>query len=486
MTHSRRPSPALIVGTDGIGWIIFDDPNREVNLLTRPVMEEFTRCIREVEVLGESGKLKAVVLWSGKATTFLAGADVGDIERLTDPALGEEGCRMGQGIFRRLEDLPVPSLAAIHGACLGGGLEMALACSRRIVSEAEETRLGFPEILLGILPAWGGTTRLPRLVGLQQAARMILSGKRYSAARALAVGLVDGILPAHDFKARALEEARRLVTQNPLPRQGRRRIPSLMDRFPLGRRLVLRAARKRVVAQTRGHYPGPETVLDVLEASWGLPLSEALALEARAAGNLIASPVSKNLIHLFHLREDARKGKGIPQEYLSLAGSPTPGRHPETVGERVVHRILTSYMNEARALLREGAGSTRIDRVARAFGMENGPFDLIRAEKSHEAHGEAPDSDLSDRLVLSMVAEASALLEGGVVSRAGEIDLAVVLGAGFPPFRGGLLRHADQAGIPGLVTRSRTLAQQYGPRYAPGHLLMDLAQTGDTFYSRFP
>ena len=363
---------------------------------------------------------------------------------------------------------------------------MALACSRRIVSEAEETRLGFPEILLGILPAWGGTTRLPRLVGLQQASRMILSGKRYSADRALAVGLVDGIFSAHDFKAHALEEARHLATGSPVPRTGRRRNPSMIDRFALGRRLVLNAARRKVVARTRGHYPAPEAVLDVMERSWGLPLDEALALEAHAAGQLIASPVSKNLIHLFRLREDARKGKGIPQEYLSLSPSPEPSRQPETAGEGVVHRILVSYLDEARALLREGAGRTRIDRVARAFGMAHGPFDLIRPERSREARGGVSDSDLSHRLIFPMVAAASALLEEGVVSRAGEIDLAVVLGAGFPPFRGGLLRHADQTGIPALVARSRELAQRLGPRYAPGSLLMDLAQTGDTFYSRFP
>ena len=486
MTYPRKPNPTFEVGTDGIGWIVFDDPHREVNLLSRAVMEEFARCLAEARKLRESGKLKAIVLWSGKGTTFLAGADVGDIENITDPALGEEGCRLGQEIFQVLGELPFPTLAAIHGVCLGGGLEMALACTRRIASDAEETRLGFPEILLGILPAWGGTTRLPHLIGLKEASRMILSGKRYSARRALALGLVDEVLFAQNFKALTLEYAHRMVTAGSQPESRSPRTHWLLDRTVLGRRLVLAMARRKVMARTGGHYPGPERVLEVLEASRKLPLREALALEARVAGRLIASPVSKNLIHLFHLQGDARKGRGISEKTLELPRYTIKDPAPEAGEEGMVHRVFEPYLDEARVLQKEGVGAGRIDAAARAFGMERGPFDLMTGKRPPEALRQEPDPEIGDRLVLRMVTEASVIMEEGGVSRAGGLDLALIVAAGFPPFRGGLLRYADQLGLPELVAQIKGFARRFGPRFNPSPLLLDLAQKGESFYSRFP
>ncbi len=491
MTHPSRPNPAFHAGLDGIGWIVFDDPQRELNILTRPVMEELARCLVEARALGESGELKVLVIWSGKSSTFLAGADVGDILEITDPAQGEMGCRLGQEIFQALEDLPLLSLAAIHGVCLGGGVELALACTRRIASDAEETRLGFPELLLGILPAWGGTTRLPRLIGLREASKMILSGKRYSARQALAAGLLDEVLPAQGFRALALEYAHGMVT-GPFGADARRpRTPSLPDRSALGRRIVLGIARRQVLARTHGHYPGPEKVLDVMRTSWDLPLSEALATEARAAGGLIASPVSKNLIHLFYLREDARKGNGIPEAVLALPRQPTMTLPPDGREEGMVHRILESYLAEARVLLKEGFGKRRIDAVARGFGMESGPFDLMKSRnppgrRYRDPPGRQSDPEIRDRLIFAMALEATSVLEEGEVSRAGQVDLALIIGAGFPPFRGGLLRYIDHLGLPVLAARLREFAHGHGARFEPPPLLLELARSGGTFYTRFP
>jgi len=486
MSYPKSTNPTLTVGSDGVGWILFDDPHRDVNILTRAVMEDFAQCLDEARRLGESGSLKAVVLWSGKDATFLAGADVGDIEDLTDPARGEEGCRLGQEIFQGLEDLPLPTLAAIHGVCLGGGLEMALACTRRIASDGEETRLGSPEILLGILPAWGGTTRLPRLIGLKEASRMILSGKRYSAPHALAVGLVDEVLPAPNFKALILECAHRMVMEPSHVKPQGRRTHWLLDRTSLGRRFFLGMARRKVVARTEGHYPGPERVLDVLGASGKLSLREALALEAQVAGKLIASPVSKNLIHLFRLREDARKGRGISEKTLNVQRYTIRVPSTETGEEGMVHRIMESYLNEARVLHTEGFGTRRIDAAARAFGLAKGPFDLMTGKRSRKAPRGEPDPEMRDRMILSMVTEASAIMEEGRVPRAGGLDLALIMANGFPPFRGGLLRYADQFGLPAVVAWSRDFTHRFGSRFTPSPLLLDLAQKGETFYSRFP
>ncbi len=492
MTHPSRPNPAFDVGVDGIGWIVFDDPQRELNILTRPVMEELARCLVEARALGESGELKAVVLWSGKGSTFLAGADVGDIEEITDPAQGEMGCRLGQEIFQHLEDLPLPSLAAIHGVCLGGGVELALACTRRIASDAEETRLGFPELLLGILPAWGGTTRLPRLIGLREASKMILSGRRYSARQALAAGLLDEVLPAQGFKTLALEYAHGMAT-GPFSTEARRhRTPSLPDRSAFGRRIVLGLARRQVMARTRGHYPGPEKVLDVL-------------------GSILGSTPFGGSGHGGPGRRRSHRISGVQEPHPPLS---PPGRCPK--GERDSRRgpglASTAKDEPTSEWQRGGDGASDFGRLPERgadpqegglsengesmpspvrFGIGEWTFwshevSQPSRKRSRDPPERQTDPEIRDRLIFSMVMEATSILEEGGVSRAGHIDLALIMGAGFPPFRGGLLRYIDHLGLSVLVARLRDFAHRYGARFDPPPLLLELARAGRTLYTRFP
>ena len=192
-------SPSFEVDEHGIGWITFDDPDRPLNVLTEPVMQRLGAALDHARVAGREGHARVVVIRSGKDAGFIAGADVDAIADIEDPTEAETKVKMGQAVFPDAAPPPVPTVAATHGVCLGGGLELSLACTHRVASDAGRTRLGLPEVMLGILPAWGGTTRLPRLVGLQAALDLLLTGKQIDARKALRIGLISRILPAALF-----------------------------------------------------------------------------------------------------------------------------------------------------------------------------------------------------------------------------------------------------------------------------------------------
>ena len=186
-----RAALTLTVDADGIAWLTFDRPESKANILTRGVMERLDSLLAEVESGAGAGRVRALVVTSGKPGMFIAGADIDEIAHITDPAEGEAGAGKGQAVFLRLDRLPIFTVAAIDGICLGGGTELALACDYRIAADAPATRIGLPEIQLGIIPGFGGTTRLPRLVGLAAALPLILTGKPVSASRAHRMGLIN-------------------------------------------------------------------------------------------------------------------------------------------------------------------------------------------------------------------------------------------------------------------------------------------------------
>src|SRR5690606_26862265 len=279
---------------------VFDRPDSKVNLLTEGVMRRLDELIGEVEQGAQRGTVRALVIRSGKPGTFIAGADVRAIENVTDPSEGEAAARQGQELFRRIEQLPIPTVAAIDGICLGGGTELILACGHRIASDSRATKIGLPEVRLGIIPGFGGTTRLPRLIGLKEALGMILTGRNLDSRRALRVGLVDEVVPAPVLYERAEALAREVAERGRGPRRKRKLTDRLLDHTLPGQRIVLAQARKQVLKETKGHYPAPLKALDVIRRSIGAPLDRAFALEARALGELIVTDVSKNLIHVFH------------------------------------------------------------------------------------------------------------------------------------------------------------------------------------------
>ena len=710
--RSETDAIRLRVDDQAVGWVTFDRPGAKVNVLSSGVMRRLDDVITEIQDAASSGKVRSVVLRSGKPATFIAGADVNEIASITDPAEGAAAARAGQQVFNRLNALPVPTIAAIDGVCLGGGTELALACTYRIASDRKETKIGLPEIQLGIIPGFGGTTRLPRLIGMRNALEIILPGRPVDARKAERMGLVDERVHPAILDRRAGEVAKSLQGKRTVDRTPKGGLTTRLMESTAGRKVMLSQARKRVLAETRGHYPAPLAALDLLERTLSLSIEASLAREAEAIGRLIVTPVSKNLVHVFHLTEQAKKaapaatprdvervgvlgagvmGGGIAQ-ILTYRGVQVRLKDikPEAIGlglrhawealqelvkrrrleardakkmidriaptldysgftnldlvieavvekmevkkavlketERavsagcvlttntsslsvnemqkalarpadfcgmhffnpvnrmplveiirgeqssdealatvyaltrrldktpvivqdgpgfLVNRILAPYLNEAGWLLSEGASIAEIDKALLQFGMPMGPFRLLdeigldvarhAAGVMFEAFGErlrpAPpmvalgttkrlgkknasgfyayeggkhkdvddtvyaelgmtgprrslgDTEIVERCVYVMVNEAARILEDGIVRTAGEVDLGMIMGTGFPPFRGGLLRYADSVGLTRIVERLERLSRAHGVRFEPAPYLRERAAAQKGFYS---
>jgi 3-hydroxyacyl-CoA dehydrogenase/enoyl-CoA hydratase/3-hydroxybutyryl-CoA epimerase len=722
MESPLADSPSLAIDGHGTAWITFDDPERATNVLTEGVMRRLAQVLEKVRGAARAGDVRVVVVRSGKEGSFITGADVDDIAGIEDPEEGERKVRLGQAVFMDVESLPVPTVAAVHGTCLGGGAELALACTHRLLSDAPETEIRFPEVQLGILPAWGGTTRLPRLVGLRDALPLLLQGKALRPPKARRIGFAGAVLPAELFEEEVADfavEAPDLPYGASRPRRGL--VDRLVDDTLPGRLAVLAAARRRVLDATGGHYPAPLAILDLLRRHLGGSVEASLDAEARAASHLLVSPVCKNLVHVYRMRQRARKAgsSGIgeevtpaPVERLGVVGAGVMGggvaqlaayhdipvrmkdiaheevarglRHARTtfdkaverrklsrrdadrkmalvsgglewsgfatadavveavverldvkrqvlaelearVPERcvlatntsslrvdaladalerperlgglhffnpvhrmplvevvrgtatddgtvatlhalartlgkvpvvvadgpgfLVNRILGPYLNEAGWLLADGATVEEVDGAARDFGMPMGPLRLVdevgidvahhAGAALHEALGErlAPSPVLTAlfatgrlgrkggagfyryedgreagvdptvweelgetvpeerpgvgrdpvrrRLLVQMVNEAARCLEEGIVGAAWQVDLALVMGTGFPPFRGGLLRFADSLHPRAVLDRTRALEEAHGLRFTPAPLLVELARDGRRFYEAF-
>ncbi len=703
----------LEIPGDGTAWLVFDDPGRKVNILSTPVMERLDALLDEVKRGAAAGEVRALVVRSGKDGSFIAGADIDEIVDITDPVEGRAKAAQGQGVFQRLASLSIPTVAAVDGTCVGGGTELILACDVRLASDRAETRIGLPETRLGILPGFGGTTRLPRLVGLAAAADIILAGKSVDARKAQKIGLIEERMHAGVLYDRAREVALGMADGGAAPSRSKPPLQMrLMEATAPGRELILRQARKQVMKQTRGHYPAPLRAIDVMRRSAGAPIGKALALEAQALGELVATPECKNLIRVFRLMEGAKRaapdarprsvdraavlgagvmGGGIAQllayheipvrlkdidrealstglrharsmfdkltrrrklrtreardrmgtiapslDYTGFGAvnlvieavvermdvkkavlSETEGKvRPGTVlasntsslsitemasalerpgdfagmhffnpvekmplvevirGEAtsddaaatvfalalrlgktpvlvrdgpgfLVNRILTPYLNEAGYLLGEGASIAQVDEALVDFGMPMGPLRLLdevgldiashAGDTMHEAFGERfapapvlqalegtdrlgrknacgfytyedgkathpdpgmyqafgavppggraapPPATIVDRTILPMINEAARILDEGIARSADDVDLAMITGTGFPPFRGGLLRYADERGLDGIVARLRELAARFGARYEPAPLLVRKAEAGERF-----
>ncbi|MHB0972167.1 MAG: 3-hydroxyacyl-CoA dehydrogenase NAD-binding domain-containing protein [Thermoanaerobaculia bacterium] len=704
------PTGAFRLERDGdLAVLWFDLPGEKVNKFSSSVIVEFDRLVDEIAAMKD---LAFLVVTSAKPGIFIAGADVSEFTNATSVEQAREFIAFGQRTFSKFEKLPQITVAAINGASLGGGTELALVCDWRVMSEHPKATIGLPEVQLGILPAWGGTTRLPRLVGLPAALDMILTGKNLDAKRAKRAGLVDET--AHP--AILLDVAKAFARKQGRKRGTVKNTHFYLEGNPLGRRVVFGRARKGVMKTTRGHYPAPLKVLEVMETGFAKGRERGFAAEADAASRLIMTDIAQNLVRLFFLRESAKKDRAVPPKEIrtaavlgaglmgggiaqiiadkaeipvrmkdinwqALAGglkaaskvwkkkldrgrikktdmavkqaristtldwsgfsgvdlvieavveslevkqnvlaefeavalpnaifatntSTIPitqiaarAAHPENVvgmhffspvdrmplleviaGKKtseqtlstavafgrklgktvvvckdgpgfIVNRVLAPYINEAGLLLGEGNSIESIDKAMVDFGMPMGPLELldevgidIAAKAAHilvEAFGErmqpsasieklladnrfgkkngrgvyvwkdgkrtGPDPTIyplvglgkpkgpgngkamAERMVLAMINEASRILDERIVGSAAELDLAMIFGTGFPPFRGGPMRYADALGIPYVVGRLSDLEEKLGARFAPSAPLRAMAAAATSFdqaYSR--
>jgi 3-hydroxyacyl-CoA dehydrogenase/enoyl-CoA hydratase/3-hydroxybutyryl-CoA epimerase len=716
-------------------WTLtLDVPGEKVNKIGPKLLQDFEATMTELETLGSQGKIDALVLVSGKPGNFIAGAD---IEMLAGVKTTEQAitmCMSGHALCNRWEDLPYPTVAAVDGAALGGGCELALACTAIVMSDASFAKIGLPEVQLGILPGMGGTLRMPRKVGLATALDLILNGKSLSGDRAVKAGLAEAVLPEEAFQDSAhrwaktnlarLKSGERIAKEPKLGGMGGT-MGSVMEHTPMGRAVIFKKAREGVMSKTRGHYPAPLEIIDVLQHNGysvgpklkGAAREQAQAREAQGFGKLVVTDVSKNLIRLFFLTEGVKKSKGLPpgvtanprdvksggvlgagvmgggiaqlladrgvsarmkdiatpalatgiaaaakifqgsvkrrkitkREYMQKLNLIAPlldysgfksvdavieavvenmdvkkkvlaelekqvhdecviasntsslsiteiqkafarpqrfvgmhffnpvhkmplvevirgeqssddavatifqfskklGKQPIVVKDSpgfLVNRILGPYLMEAIYLLGDGAPIQELDKALLDFGMPMGPAELIDEvgidvaekvahifeqafgnrmkpsdlnakvtaagrlgkkngkgfynyeeggrkkvfdEKINEILGITPKSgavsseEMVERCILPMINEAARCLDEGVVASASEVDLGMIMGTGFPPFRGGLLRYADSLGAQTVVDRLKKYEPRLGKRFEPSAALLARAKNGQLFY----
>lgn len=293
----------------GVAIVTFDLPGQPVNKITTDVgwqLEELLERLLRDEVV------KAIVIRSGKPDTFIAGADIEEFVRLRTPDDATRLSRDGQLLMQKLADSTKPIVAAIHGACLGGGLELALATDYRVASDHPKTQLGLPEVQLGLIPGAGGSNRLPRLIGVRAAFELILTGKNERPAKALRIGLIDELVPESILLDTAIAAAERLARGRRRPRRSRKLMDFLLDGTPLGRMIVYKKALAQVREKSGENYPAPIRAIDVVRTGMEDGLARGLAAEADAFGELAMTDVSRRLIEIFFATTALKKDDGVP------------------------------------------------------------------------------------------------------------------------------------------------------------------------------
>lgn len=293
----------LQTDSDQILWLYFDKQNAAVNTLNQEVMNEFSQILDAI--ITDEKTYKGVVIASAKKTGFIAGADISEFNQFKTIENAVTLLQQGQKVFDKLESLKIPTVAMIEGFCLGGGLELSLACHYRVAEEGPKTRLGLPEVKLGIQPGWGGSVRLPRLIGGLQAMDLILAGRMVGAKAAAKLGIVDVAVP----KRHLVQAARYSILQAPKPHQ-----PTFLQALTNTKfcRIVLSQwIRKQLRAKADPmHYPAPFNVLDNWERV-DVTDNVAMEKEARSCGKLFFSETCQNLVRVFFLQE---RMKGLAKD----------------------------------------------------------------------------------------------------------------------------------------------------------------------------
>ena len=300
-------------------WLFFDKANTSVNTVDRPVMEEFSSII---DSIATDSTLQGLVILSGKKTGFIAGADIAQFTRFKDIDEAVSVLRLGQQILKNLESLKIPSIAMINGFCLGGGLELALACRYRIAEDSPKTRLGLPEIKLGIHPGWGGCVRLPRLIGGKEAMNLILSGHTVSAKAAAKLGFIDAAVP----KRQLVHAVQYYLKHKPSPHQ-----PTTLQAVTnkkISRQILSHFIRKTLQNKVNPlHYPAPYHVLDNWEHV-GVETDKAYEQEAKSCGKLFFTDTAQNLVRVFFLQDKLKRlGKetAFKAKHVHVIGAGTMG-----------------------------------------------------------------------------------------------------------------------------------------------------------------
>ncbi|KGR34321.1 multifunctional fatty acid oxidation complex subunit alpha [Vibrio campbellii] len=305
---SEQKAFSLKIDEQNIAWLAIDVPNEKMNTLQAAFADEMKEIFAQLK---DTSGVKGMIIHSLKPDNFVAGADVRMLEACTTASEAEALAKQGQELFQQLSDLPYPVVAAIHGPCLGGGLELALACDYRVCTDSDKTRLGLPEVQLGLLPGSGGTQRLPRLIGLLPSLDLILTGKQLRAKKAKKLGVVDACVPETvllDVAKMHVEKGKKKGKQKQSTKE------KLMSGSGLGRKFVFEQAAKKTNEKTRGNYPATVAILEVIQHGLEKGFAQGQELEAKRFGELVMSSESKALRSIFFATTEMKKENGAEAE----------------------------------------------------------------------------------------------------------------------------------------------------------------------------
>ncbi len=290
---------------NGLAIITMDIEGLPQNVLNESVGQEFEALFDDIE---QDTSLTAMIFQSGKPGCFVAGADISMLQGIESEEQARESCKLLHGLFQRIADLKITTVAAIDGVCLGGGLELALVFDYRIASSAKSTKIGVPEVQLGVLPGGGGTTRLPRMIALPTALDMILTGKQLNAKRAKNAGLIDKVVLPEVLLSTAIEYSKKGKSK---------RSQSFIDRamkFGPIRGFIISKAQAQTLKMTKGKYPAPLKILEVINKGLGTNMAKALDFEAQGFAELLMTPESKQLVNIFFAVTDLKKDTGVDSD----------------------------------------------------------------------------------------------------------------------------------------------------------------------------
>ncbi|MGM0481125.1 MAG: fatty acid oxidation complex subunit alpha FadJ [Pseudomonadota bacterium] len=302
---SEQSAFSMDVRDNGVAVISIDVPGESMNTLKDSFSEEVGRLLNQLE---SNSAVKGVVFISGKPGSFIAGADINMINDCENAADAESLARKGQAMFDRIEQLEVPVVAAINGACLGGGLELAMACHVRVASDNSKTQLGLPEVQLGLLPGSGGTYRLPALVGVQQGLTMILTAKQLRAKQAKKAGLVDEVVAQSILLEAAMKHALK-----DKPKRGKpplKGMSKVLEATSYGRNMIFKKAAEKAQKKSQGNYPAIDKIIETVQTGVEKGREAGLDKEARSFGELAMTPQSFQLRQIFFATTEMKKETG--------------------------------------------------------------------------------------------------------------------------------------------------------------------------------
>ena len=346
----------LTIDNDNIAWLAIDVPNEKMNTLQAEFADQMEAIFNQLD--SKKSQVKGLIVHSLKPDNFIAGADVRMLEACQSSLEAEQLATQGQQMFSRLAALPFTVVAAIHGPCLGGGLELALGCDYRVCSDDAATKLGLPEVQLGLLPGSGGTQRLPRLIGLLNSLDMILTGKLLRAKKAVKLGLADACVP----ESILLEAAKDYIAKS------KRKVKidlkeKLIANTKMGRKVIFEQAAKKTKQKTRGNYPATKAILKVIEYGLENGMEKGFAKEAHEFGRLVMTPESQALRSIFFATTEMKKDFGSDAKpktitnvavlggglmgagigYVSATKAKVPVRIKDVSNDGILHAMSYSY-----------------------------------------------------------------------------------------------------------------------------------------------